>query len=70
MEKELETILETNKDYYDDWFGMEYKELEEVMKKINLDSNDNVKKYFSNFISTIQTCLNKFMNIPIDIQRP
>ena len=25
MEKELETVLETNKDYYDEWFGMEYK---------------------------------------------
>ena len=64
MEKELETVLETNKDYYDDWFAMEYKELGEVMEKIKLESNDNIKKYFSNFISTIQTCFNKFLNIP------
>ena len=64
MQKELETILETNKDYYDDWFGMEYKELEEVMSKINLDSFPDIKKCFGNYTSTIQTCLNKFLNIP------
>ena len=66
MEKELETVLETNKEYYDEWFGMEYKELEDVMNKINLGSNSiqDIKKYFSNYTSTLQTCLNKFLNIP------
>ena len=64
MEKELETVLETNKDYYDEWFGMEYKELEEVMNKINLDSITDIKKFFSNYTSTLQTCFNKFLNIP------
>ena len=66
MEKELETVLETNKEYYDEWFGMEYKELEDVMNKINLESNStqDIKKYFSNYTSTLQTCLNKFLNIP------
>ena len=66
MEKELEIILETNKDYYDDWFGMEYKELEEVMNAINIENIEDTKKYFSNYISTLQTCLNKFLNIPND----
>ena len=33
MEKELETVLETNKDYYDEWFSMEYNKLEQNMKK-------------------------------------
>ena len=66
LEKELETVLETNKEYYDEWFGMEYKELEDVMNKINLGSNSiqDIKKYFSNYTSTLQTCLNKFLNIP------
>ena len=64
MEKELETSLETNKDYYDEWFGMEYKELEEVMNKININSITDIKQCFSNYTSTIQTCLNKFLNIP------
>ena len=64
MEKELETSLETNKDYYDEWFGMEYKELEEVMNKINIDSITDIKHCFSNYTSTMQTCFNKFLNIP------
>ena len=64
MEKELETSLETNKDYYDEWFGMEYKELEEVMNKINIESIIDIKHCFSNYTSTMQTCFNKFLNIP------
>ena len=64
MEKELETSLETNKDYYDEWFGMEYKELEEVMNKINIESITDIKYCFSNYTSTMQTCFNKFLNIP------
>ena len=66
MEKEVEAILETNKEYYDEWFGMEYKELEEVMNKLNLESNSiqDIKNFFSNYTSTLQTCLNKFLNIP------
>ena len=70
MEKEVEAILETNKEYYDEWFGMEYKELEEVMNKLNLESNSiqDIKNFFSNYTSTLQTCLNKFLNIPnIDV---
>ena len=64
LEKELEASLETNKDYYDEWFGMEYKELEEVMNKINIDSITDIKHCFSNYTSTMQTCFNKFLNIP------
>ena len=64
MEKELDTCLETNKDYYDEWFGMEYKELEEVLSKINLESINKTKLFILSFTSTIQTCLNKFLNMP------
>ena len=64
MEKELENVLETNKEYYDDWFGMEYKELEEVMNKINSDPITNINNYLSNYSSTLQKCLNKFLTIP------
>ena len=64
MEKELESCLETNKDYYDEWFGLEYKELEEVLGKINLESNGQIKNFISLYTSTLQTCLIKFLNIP------
>ena len=62
MEKELESNLETNKDYYNEWFDMEYKELEDVMSKINFESN--AKAFISTYTSTLQTCLIKFSNIP------
>jgi len=62
MEKELESNLETNKDYYTEWFDMEYKELEDVMSKINFQSN--AKAFISTYTSTLQTCLVKFSNIP------
>ncbi len=62
MEKELESSLETNKDYYTEWFDMEYKELEDVMNKINFESN--TKSFISTYTSTLQTCLIKFSNIP------
>ena len=64
MEKELDTCLETNKDYYDEWFGLEYKELEEVLSKINLKSIEQIKVFILSYTSTLQTCLNKFLNIP------
>ena len=64
MEKELDSCLETNKDYYDEWFGLEYKELEEVLSKINLESIEQIKVFILSYTSTLQTCLNKFLNIP------
>ena len=64
MEKELDTCLETNKDYYNEWFELEYKELEEVLNKINLESMEKSKLFILSFTSTLQTCLNKFFNIP------
>ena len=64
MEKELDACLETNKDYYNEWFGLEYKELEEVLNKINLESIEKTKLFILSFTSTLQTCLNKFFNMP------
>ena len=64
MEKELDTCLETNKDYYNEWFELEYKELEEVLNKINLESIDKNKLFILSFTSTLQTCFNKFINMP------
>ena len=64
MEKELDSCLETNKDYYDEWFGLEYKELEEVLNKINLESIEKCNLFILSYTSTLKTCLNKFLNMP------
>ena len=64
MEKELDTILETNKDYYDEWFSMEYKNLENELSKLNLDSIEQIKLFILSYTSTFKNCLNKFLSIP------
>ena len=64
MEKHLESILETNKDYYDEWFGLEYKNLEQELNKLNLDSIEQIKLFMLSYTSTFKNCLNKFLTIP------
>ena len=64
MEKHLESILETNKDYYDEWFSLEYKNLEQELNKLNLDSIEQIKLFILSYTSTFKNCLNKFLSIP------
>ena len=64
MEKELETILETNKDYYNEWFSMEYNNLEQELSKLNLESIEQIKLFILSYSSTFKNCLNKFLSIP------
>ena len=64
MEKELETILENNKDYYDEWFNMEYQNLGKELSKFHLESIDQIKLFILSYTSTFKDCLNKFLTIP------
>ena len=64
MEKELETILETNKDYYDEWFNMEYTKLDQELSKLNLESIEQIKIFILSYTSTFKNCLGDFLNIP------
>ena len=64
MEKELETILENNKDHYDEWFTMEYKNIESELSKINLESIEKTKFFILSYTSTFKSCLDKFLSIP------
>ena len=64
MEKELETILETNKDYYDEWFNMEYTKLDQDLSKLNLESIEQIKIFILSYTSTFKNCLGDFLNIP------
>ena len=64
MEKELETILENNKDYYDEWFNIEYQNLSKELSKLNLESMDQIKLFILSYTSTFKDCLNKFLTIP------
>ena len=64
MEKELDSILETNKDYYDEWFNMEYKNIDSKLSKLNLDTIEDIKLFILSYTSTFKSCLDDFLNIP------
>jgi DNA repair exonuclease SbcCD ATPase subunit len=64
MEKELETILETNKDYYDEWFSMEYNKLEQELGKLKFESIAEIKLFILSYTSTFKNCLADFLKIP------
>ena len=64
IEKELETVLENNKDHYDEWFTMEYKNIESELSKINLESIEKTKFFILSYTSTFKSCLDKFLSIP------
>ena len=64
MEKELETILENNKDHYDEWFNMEYKNISNELSKLNLESIEQTKMFILSYTSTFKSCLDKFLSIP------
>ena len=64
MEKELEAILENNKDHYDEWFNMEYKNISGELGKLNLESIEQIKTFILSYTSTFKSCLDKFLSIP------
>ena len=65
MRSELEFIFETNKEYYDEWFDMEYKELEQVLASQSvIDKIDDLKTFFTVYTTTLQTAMNKMLDIP------
>ena len=64
MEKELETILENNNEHYDEWFNIEYKNIQSELGKLNLESIEQTKIFILSYTSTFKSCLNKFLSIP------
>ena len=64
MEKELESILETNKDYYDEWFSMEYNKLEQELGKLKFESIAQIKLFILSYTSAFKNCLADFLKIP------
>jgi hypothetical protein len=60
MEKSLKTVIETNKEYYEEWFNMEYKEIEKTLNNYNLSSLDQTILFLLRYNSTFQGCLKNF----------
>ena len=63
---ELENVFDLNKDYYEEWYDVHYKEIEDTLKK--LDKNEilfeNLGSYFEKYFGEVQNCLTKFSEIP------
>ena len=55
---ELESILETNKENYDEKFCIQFNEFEEI-NKLNLNSIEEIKVFILSYTSCFQSCLNK-----------
>ena len=63
---ELESILETNKEHYDEKYCIVYKEFETELNKLNLNSMEEIKVFIISYTSSFQNCLNKLLNIRIN----
>ena len=61
---ELESILETNKENYDEKFCIEFDGFETEMNKLNLNSIEEIKVFILSYTSSFQNCLNKFLSVP------
>ena len=64
MEKELEAILENNKEHYDEWFNMEYKDISNELSKLNLESIEQTKVFILSYTTKFKSSLEKFLSIP------
>ena len=64
MEKELESILENNTEHYDEWFNIEYKNIQTELDKLKLESIEQTKIFILSYTSTFKACLDKFLSIP------
>jgi hypothetical protein len=64
MRDDLELVLETNKNYYDEWFDQEYDELKKTVVTNELTKLEDVKNFFFSFSTELQHGMNKFLQIP------
>ena len=64
MQRELENIFDTNKEYYDNWFDIEYKEIEKELSTQTITKLSDIKSVFTNYTSELQKGISKLLDIP------
>ena len=64
MISELESIFETNNEFYDEWFGIEYNELKKNLNELKFNKVEEIKTFFSSYSDTFKNSINKFLDIP------
>ena len=61
---ELVNIFDLNKDAVDEWLDMMYKEIKASFVNRNVNSIDEMKMFFGNYVNDLYTLLNKFTDMP------
>lgn len=64
MRTELDTVLEQNKEFYDDWYDDNYKDIEKTLVNTPLVKLDDAKINMMTYADQFQACMNKFLDIP------
>ena len=69
MKEELENVFEKNNEFYNEWFDLEFKEMEEILNNENnykINNLDQIKNIFNLYSNSFELCFKKFNNIPKD----
>ena len=69
MKEELENVFEKNNEFYNEWFDLEFKEMEEILNNENnnkINNLEQIKNTFNLYSNSFELCFKKFNNIPKD----
>ena len=69
MKEELENVFEKNNEFYNEWFDLEFKEMEEILNNENnnkINNLEQIKNIFNLYSNSFELCFKKFNNIPKD----
>ena len=61
---ELGNLIDTNKEYLDEWFDMTYKEIEKSLGNRDITNLEDMKTFFASYCTDLQVHLNKFLDMP------
>jgi len=69
MKEELENVFEKNNEFYNEWFDLEFKEMEQTLNNENnskINNLEHIKNFFNLYSNSFELCFKKFFNIPKD----
>lgn len=64
MRDELSNVMDTNSGYYEEWFGMEYNEMDKTLSEHNISKLEDMKTFFTNYLQDFKNGLMKFTEMP------
>ena len=64
MRDELSNVMDTNTGYYEEWFDMEYNEIDKTLSGHNISKIEDMKTFFTNYLQDFRNGLMKFVEMP------